>query len=146
MPTLHLVERRSWATSLYDGPDAQNSDDERHGIPVAALTTRAAAQRRAEELTRAARLETNPFLLEGGELEFLSSLEEETILDRLTGLGLPPPGVISGHEYSWRNGLRDWAAWYDDLASQLTDAQRDGVWDLLDLLVLYAVVPVKLEE
>ncbi|MGL4550180.1 MAG: hypothetical protein ACRC33_03245 [Gemmataceae bacterium] len=147
MPKLHVVQRRAWDVNRHDDePNTYNGDDDPQGVPVAAFVKKADATKRAKELAAAARRETNPFQFEGGELDALSSLPEKSLLGRLTALGLVPPPAITGHPDRWRNGRRDWITWYDGLASQLTDAERDGVWDLLDLLVLYAVVSVALEE
>lgn len=138
MAVVYAVQRRGWAMAPYsDEPTCQDWELEQRGVPVAWFASESDATRHAVELSRAARAETNPFQFENQSLARLTSLGEAALTERVVALGLPSPS-----EEPWR----DWVVWYDDLASQLSDAQRDGIWGALDQLVLYGVVTVEVDE
>jgi hypothetical protein len=46
--------------------------------------------------------------------------------------------------FDWQSAS-DWQCWWDDHADELTPEQRRGIWEALDRLHFYEVVPVELE-
>ena len=58
------------------------------------------------------------------------------------GLGLQPPTAKS-FPTEW--GSINWRAWWDAVAADLTDAQRDGIYEMLDQLHFYKVVQAEFD-
>lgn len=121
-------------------------EDERRtlGRPVALFLDEAKAKGRRDELERADRAELNPFLFVGGEdyqLEDVTSLSPEMFTRRMK---LIAPGC-AGPETN-EDGELDWVGWWEAHADGLGEQQRQAVWEALDRLRLYAVMPVEVEE
>ena len=107
--------------------------------PDRVFATKATAQAHADLLNRELRRLLNPFddrnaadLLEGGEKALLA------LVQRLR-LSAPPKRVLSMTLYT------DWRAWWDGYYFDMTDAQRDAIWDALDKFDWYTVNSTTLE-
>jgi hypothetical protein len=136
--TIYLVQRRGWYGDASDlivragvpvGP----------GVPVRAFTDEAQAEACRRELVRAAIREVDPapilpLLGPVGPAEWTSLSPEEFEVE-LRKLG------IEDDFWTFLFG-RDW--WDQD--GGLTEAQREGVWQLFDCLPFYEVVQVVLKE
>jgi hypothetical protein len=136
----YLVGRRAVRV---DGRSAQLCDEPNRAnglswVPLRLFGERAQAEAHCRELERTARLGLCPFALQH-DVRHLTSLGEDTFLERLFELGLMPP--LEG----WYVDV-DWVGWWRGVAPSLTEEQLHGVWDLLDLARLYAVIALELEE
>lgn len=127
--TAYVVQRRYWTDQ---GAWVNGWVD---GAPERVFADRTAARRYAAERGRRLRAFTNPFtsgdpkdLCRGGQKKFLALLKK---------LGVAPPEDAGYYG--------DWARWWDRIYPDLSDAQRDALWDGLDNLELYKVVKVTLE-
>ena len=107
--------------------------------PLKAFLSREKAEAHRSQLERQRRRLENPFhygdYYDG--ISGQSTHSEQTFLERLEELGLG--GVDVGDDLN---------EWWDDNKARMTPAQREGVWDLCDLVSFYEVVPaqVPLEE
>jgi hypothetical protein len=107
-----------------------------NGEPERVFAGKAAAVKFAAERTLAARAFTNPFewntgpIITGGETKLAAVI---------TKLGLKPPTKKKG-EY----GI-NWSRWWDQTYEQMSEQQRDAIWDALDKKKLYRVVKNELE-
>jgi hypothetical protein len=107
-------------------------------VPLRLFDRREQAEEHCRVLKRAAQAFLNPFALLGPylRLDLLTSLRDEVLRDQILLLGLMPPVE------EWP----DWAAWWRQTASLMTEEQRDGLWALLDKARLYEVTAVELED
>ena len=141
---LYLVQRLSWCTA--GAEDLQRGIAENHiepeGVPILAFTREAAASARAKQLTAEARRELNPFQFMYNDVESIMHGDEEALLLALGKMDLPFV-ALKRYPTNYSREIIDWPAWYDDIADDLTDAERDAIWNLLDRLELYRVVEVE---
>jgi hypothetical protein len=111
----------------------------KQGPPVVACATREEAERRRAGLDAEARAVIPPFLL--GHPRCWSSLGLAGLLERLKSLGLhdlPPPEENYAAAALWRQ-------WWDEHAEEVTPEQRAAIWEALDKVELFRIVPVKLK-
>jgi hypothetical protein len=106
------------------------------GEPERVFADEKAARRYARERSRECRAYTNPFAW--GWWEAVAG-DEKKLLAVVKKLKLTPPAKKK-NEYAI-----DWSGWWDRTYPDMTDAQRDAVWDALDRLQLYRVVRTTLE-
>jgi hypothetical protein len=142
---LYLVQRLGWNVWEYHGRGQCTRDEEDHGVPVRAFTDKKSADALCDQLELECRRDLNPFQFEGGEMELLTSLDEEGFAAGLQALGLTPP-TPKTFPYLNSDTLVDQARWWDATCESMTDVQRAGVWALLDKLKLYRVVQTELED
>lgn len=110
-----------------------------HSEPERVFVTKAAAEAFAAQRNRELRDLVNPFgqyrgpgyLVTGGQKAFDALLKK---------LRLEPPAKLQGgHSLNW-------GAWWDSNYFDMTDAQRDAIWDALDKFEWYVVKATKLED
>jgi hypothetical protein len=108
-------------------------------VPDRVFATPETAQRHADALNREVRAVCNPFhrdyvdaLIKGG---------EKSLLKLIATLGLHPPAKIRvhGQEYT------QWVAWWDSNYFDMTDAQREAIWNALDKFNWYKVKTTTVE-
>jgi hypothetical protein len=137
---VYLVQRRSLTGHAFEaGLDDHTAHPNGGFLPWTALrlfADEAAARTFADEVRSAIRLELDPFQLCGWEVDEASSHAEDDFWLRAAELGLPLPGSGQYARFDW---------WCENVA-RMTDAQRDGVWALLDRLELVRVVPLLLHD
>jgi len=140
---VYLVGRRGLVTQL-EGRWVLSPEPNRFGgvayVPLRLFTDRPKAEEWANGLGRAARGQLNPFDL-GYFITELTVLSEMELQERIVDLGLVPPDEHPGLQ-AWS----DWRGWWEATVGTMAEAQRDGVWDLLDRLRLYEVFPLDLGE
>jgi hypothetical protein len=127
--TRYVVERRNWRR--IEGGWLQLPG--RVALASFADAEEAEADRRARE-AEARRGVGNPFRC-GPALPYLTSFPEPVFLDWLQDAGVQPPQPGSAA------GRRDWAAWWDAQQEGLSPPQRARVWDGLDKVRFFDVVP-----
>jgi hypothetical protein len=124
-----VVVEVHWAYNdqeFYRGADAV--------APVQAYTSRDKAEAVCRRREREARLRYNPFEMNScGRWEAWTSLPREEFRRRVEALGLTPPD-----EDRFDSDWSDW--WHTDM----TTAQRQGVWDLIDRAAFFEVAEVEL--
>lgn len=106
------------------------------GTPVKTFLVREKAEvyRREKECSARKKGEvTNPFSLQGLDWGDWASLPQGEFDQRMQQLGVTPLG---------RN---DPWGWWDDVVGDLTDEQRNAIWDLLDQISLFEVVETEVE-
>jgi hypothetical protein len=135
--TIYMVQRRPCQAP--DGWIRFEEAREPYGVPVAAFRERSLADEYRLEMERVARRDLSPFEL--GPIHDLTSLSEVHLADRILALGLRPPNVKERERY---HGY--WARWWDRTAGRLTEEQREAIWNLMDRLSLYFVLPLDLED
>jgi hypothetical protein len=118
----YVVQRRGWFLEEAEGRPACWRQEGDNGVPVRAFRSRERAQDFCRELEGAARRELLP-------LQFalpFDGPQETRALAGLRGLGLRPP---TPQEFPRREarGQIDWWAWWDAVAPELTDEQRQGL-------------------
>jgi hypothetical protein len=107
------------------------------GDPERVFGDRADAERYADERNRQLRADfNNPFSL--GNPGYGATVGEAKFVKTVAKLGLTPPTKKKG---AYRI---DWEAWWDRIYYDLTDAQRDAIWNALNP-AFYVVRPTKLE-
>lgn len=124
--TVFVVQRRLPAEHIsYSDPDR-------------VFATKKAATAHAEALNRELRACTNPFELcspedstKGGEKAFFALLKK---------LGLTPPKLSNQHD-----SYIDWQQWWNQSYFDMTDAQRDAIWNSFDEFEWYEVRTTTLE-
>jgi hypothetical protein len=128
---VYLVQRLGWFLGEEEGrPNCERAEGD-NGVPVRAFLSRPRAESFCRELERRARREMAPF-------QFAPAYPGPSAAQALAGLGIRPP---TAQEYP-RQGARDridWWAWWDAVAQELTDAQREGLWGLLEGVHFYEV-------
>jgi hypothetical protein len=139
--------RRGWEENYGDDWNfrrIETEDDDRTlGRPVAVFADRAAAEARKGELEQEARDELNPFLFLNDEeylLEEVTSRTQEEFIAAVKKL-FPKVRLPRAGKY----GQRDWIGWWDKLAGELNEEQRQAIWGLLDRLEFYGIVPIEAE-
>jgi hypothetical protein len=113
------------------------------GRPLAVFTDKQAAQARKEQLEREERSALNPFLFVASDdyrFQDVSALSREQFAARLKELA-PKARLPRPSQY----GERDWVGWWEKYADTLTEEQRQSVWELLDKLEFYRVLPTEIE-
>jgi hypothetical protein len=137
---VYLVQRRALTADLHEaGLEPHTAHPNGGFVPWKALrlfASEAAALAFANEVRAAIRLEVNPFHYCGWDLNEASSHPVDDFWLLAAELGLSLPGEYSYARYEW---------WYEN-APKMTDAQREGVWALLDRLELVRVTPLTLHD
>lgn len=105
--------------------------------PDRAFASKKAAQEYAAQLNRELRALTNPFADER-EPGFIMSDEEKlwTLLKTFNIVEPKPP----------KGGYVRWDQWWARVAAELTEEQRDAVWDVFDEFEWYKVKETTLED
>jgi hypothetical protein len=127
---VYLVQRRGWFLGEAEGRPSCWRHEEDNGVPVRTFLGRQRAETFCRDLERQARREMAPF-------QFAPAGPGPSA-QALAGLGLRPP---TAQEFP-RRGARDridWWAWWDAVAPELTDAQREGLWGVLEEVHFYEV-------
>lgn len=106
--------------------------------PGTVFASRKAATARAKELNAELRAVMNPF--EGYALEYMVKGGEKALLAVLKETGAPLP-VKPKPSYPYF----EWEKWWDNSYFDMTDAQRDAVWDALAKFEWYQVKIVTVE-
>jgi hypothetical protein len=109
-----------------------------YGFPERVFAEKHDAEQYAAALSKQLRATHNPFSLV--QPAFVVTGGERKMRAIVTKLGLTAPTAMEGSPYT------DWGGWWDQLYYDMTDAQRDAIWDALDKLRLYTVVKTTLEE
>ena len=149
---VYLAQRRS-LRSLDGGWRLCRQPNRSEGAsyaPLRLFDVRARAEEFARGLGRIARREVNPFDFPNPydyDFSALTSLSEIELQQRIADLGLVTPeertlDVGPTGPQTWI----DWSGWWRRTVGTMMQAQRDGVWDLLDRLRLYEVFPLDLGE
>lgn len=110
-------------------------------VPEAAFADRAAAERDASRRERAARELLNPFTLEWGDLESLTSRNLSQLRAELNSRDLAPPQPVADPYQDERN----LAQWWETERANWTAELRAELWDLFDKVKLYDVQEVPFE-
>jgi hypothetical protein len=105
--------------------------------PIRAFASRADAEAYSRELEAAERIMHNPFTW-GESLEDITSFDAPRLHDWLLDAGVTPPEITvdapSGEP------IFQWIAWWEEVASEMTEAQRNHVFDAADKVRLFRVV------
>ena len=128
---VYLVQEVRWERDDWENPEWLYRTDPEVGAPVKAFTDPNAAEAFRLGLERQARGGRNPFQ-HGRELSDLTSLPEGPLRDWLLDAGLTPP--------KWKLNPVVLSGWWEHHAAEMTELQRDKVWEALDLLRFYTVV------
>lgn len=107
--------------------------------PDRVFATKAAAQKYADQLNRELRILTNPFGEYLGPADLVSE-GEDAFIALLKKVGVTIPKPQKGERYV------DWEAWWDRSYFDITDAQREAIWDVLDEFEWYGVKQTTLED
>lgn len=114
------------------------AEGESYTEPELVFATKAAAQKLADERNAELRAMVNPFeryppqySITGGEKAFLALLKK---------LRVTAPKKPKG-EYAWI----DWEGWWDDSYFDMTDTQREAIWDALDKFDRFHVTATTVE-
>jgi hypothetical protein len=108
------------------------------GEPERVFADQKAAEQYAEERALACRAFLNPFDNGAEAVRYIRG-GEKALIALLRKIGLTPPSKKKGG-YSI-----DWGDWWDETYSDMTDAQRDAIWNATSRLKLYRVVKTTLE-
>lgn len=146
-PTVYVVARIGWAIAPRPSegytevsPDLMNTaGEDRRFVPVAAFTTREAAEARMRELELEAARVFNPFLRVGPLYAFTTANLSDFIL-RLAGIVDPLPASTFTTDSPNR---RAWRVWWEEYVPTWSDAVLAKVWDLLDRIRFYEVLEVE---
>jgi hypothetical protein len=121
----------------------QRRYEDMHGVLVSTEPDRVflsarAARAHADRLNLELRAVVNPFL--AGWSSFVRN-GEKTLRELIAEFGLPAPEVLKRHgrEYA------QWHMWWEDYYSDMTDAQRDAIWDVFGKSNWYEVQKTTLE-
>lgn len=108
-------------------------------VPDRVFATPEAAQFHADALNREVRAVCNPF--HHGYADALIKGGEKSLLKFVATLGLHPPAKtrVHGREYT------QWFAWWDSHYFDMTDAQREAIWNALDKFNWYIVKSTTVE-
>jgi hypothetical protein len=133
----------SWAGVVTQANTQPRTDADRgeYRVPEAAFANYAAAVAEAERRERAARELLNPFTLEWGDLESLTSRSLSQLRAELNSRGLTPPAPVADPYQDERN----LAQWWEDESANWTAALRAELWELFDKVRLYDVQEVPFE-
>jgi hypothetical protein len=114
------------------------AEGESYTEPERVFATKAAAQKLTDERNAELRAMVNPFeryppqyVITGGENAFLALLKK---------LRLTPPKKPKS-DRMWIN----WEGWWDDSYFDMTDVQREAIWDALDRFDWYQVATTTVE-
>jgi hypothetical protein len=127
----------------HDSDDESLAFEGSRPVPVKSFLSREKAEAHRDELERKERGDQNPFMWGGlGEsLADYTTLKAETFLDRVRALGVKPPR----YDKRGRGKMFEVGGWWEDVSERMTDEQRHAVWDLLDKVRFFTVVPMQVE-
>jgi hypothetical protein len=140
---LYVVHRIGWV-ERYEGGYVKVARESRghpkrvQGRPVGAFTDREQAEafRREQECLITAG--KNPLdYADGGDLFFMTTMDEDVFADVVQDLGLPRPQKI---DEDWH----DWDAWWAEHGPKMNAEQQAGVWRYLDRIQFFQIVEVPL--
>ncbi|HEY1191192.1 MAG TPA: hypothetical protein VGE74_26390 [Gemmata sp.] len=114
------------------------SESRSYTEPDRVFATVKAAQEHADQLNRELREFTNPFANER-EPDWLMS-SEKAFFKLLKKLKIAEPKPPKGSAYV------QWEQWWAQLATELTEAQRDAFWDAFNKFHWYEVQETTLED
>jgi hypothetical protein len=137
--TLYLVRRvyeGGWESIFCNSAAAECPGWHEWGGPVKAFTRRGQADALCAELGRKLLDSTNPFRAQGESLADLTSLPPGPFRDWLVDVGLTPPPA-------GKDGLADWARWWEKHRRGMGAEQRDRVLAGLDKLRFYDVAELE---
>jgi hypothetical protein len=147
-PTAYLLERV--ALDPEGTFCTNNNGDPTEGrVPLALYATRERAEARRRECEETARELVSPFAFPPphNSLFYLTSVPYEGLREGVERLGLKPPGGRRGTRAGPGEFAPEaWLGWWDERVDAMTDAQREGLWALLDRLHFRAVTEVRLED
>jgi hypothetical protein len=106
--------------------------------PERVFAKKDAAQKFAEERNRELRRLVNPFAERSA--QYLLNGGEKALTALVKKLKLPAPA-----KHKTYGSYIDWEGWWDGHYFDMTDAQRDAIWDALDKYDWYTVKTTKLE-
>jgi hypothetical protein len=132
LPLLH-AEVNTQARTEEDRGDSR--------IPEAVFADRMPAEREASRREFAARELLNPFTLEWGHFESLTSRTHQELRAELLARGLTPPAPVADPYQDERN----LAQWWEAECANWTAALRAELWELFDKVKLYDVQEVPFE-
>jgi len=107
--------------------------------PECVFATKAAAMKFAEARNRELRQLVNPFYDRSA--DYLLTGGEKALTALVKQLGLPVPAKSKSYGYS----IIEWMQWWDGHYFDMTDAQREAIWDALDKYNWYTVKTTKVE-
>jgi hypothetical protein len=128
----YLVQQVAWEPDREVGDHFVRGPAE-EGSAVKAFTDVARAEALRAELERDFRGQLNPFRYGRG-LDDWTSWPEGVFRDWLLDAGLDPPAA--------RAGASAWVAWWDAGQAALSELQRERVWEALDGVRFFAVLPL----
>jgi hypothetical protein len=106
--------------------------------PDRMFTSRTEAQKYADKLNRELRQFTNPFD-DDHDVQWLLTDGEDALFALVKKFRLPAPQKYKGYSSV------DWERWWDAHYFDMSDAQRDAIWDALDQFNWYKVKTTELE-
>jgi hypothetical protein len=109
--------------------------------PDRVFVSKKTARKYAEQINRELRTLLNPFD-DGHSPGDLMSEGQEAFNALLKKLGVSAPKKLKGDPYI---SSRDWAVWWDRTYLDMTEGQRDVIWDALDEFEWYKVMETTLE-
>ena len=127
-------------TTAYIAVREMVSVNESYTEPDRVFVSKGAARKYAEQLNRELRALTNPFDDDHDPPMLIRDGDDDTLIALLKKLGLAVPKVPASERYI------DWAAWWDRAHFEMTEAQRDAIWDVLDEFEWYKVKQIPLGD
>src|SRR5262249_39803006 len=120
----------------------RNDDDGSVGWPTQAFRTAEKAEAHRLQMEREARDGENPFRF-GNRWSLLSTTHDrDSMLALVRHLGLPEPRGYGG---VGEPSLQDWEGWWSARKKAgLSDEQAERIWEALDRVTFYEVVPLRL--
>jgi hypothetical protein len=151
--TVYTVQTVAWEyNDEYFDRDDRTFDPKLHGqadsnylsdpVPVQSFLTRRKAEAHRRAMERERRADRNPFQYGGygDDLTQYSTHSAQAFTERMQILGVEPP------EFDRRGQCEEslWN-WWAEQCQGLDDDLRNAVWDALDLVIFYQVVPMRVE-
>lgn len=133
----------SWAGVVTQATTQPRTDDDNgeYRVPEAAFADRASAERDARRRELAARELLNPFTVEWGYLDALTSRTLLQLHAEFTAHNLVPP-TPTGMQHE---DVANLARWWEVESANWTAALRAELWELFDKVKLYDVQEVPFE-
>ena len=131
---LYVVMRYDWD---YNDEFYYRSSD---GEGLKAFRNRSQAEAYRMEQERQARDGVNPFEMNELTLDAVTSLSGQELVSRLRAAGIEAPAIPEDDD-----GLCELMEWWVTAEDELTDVQKDLVWDLLDKARFFEVVEMEME-
>jgi hypothetical protein len=146
--TVYTVLHREWEYNdeFYDPPHWEDDIDPERGptgagvLSVKSFLNRERAEAHCRELERKERKQLNPFQYGGDGLNLtdFTSLDPGQFLELLNTLEIEPPEMDDqGHGSLWQ--------WWEEVVNGLDGDQFHAVWDALDHIRFFTVIPKLVE-